>query len=321
MFRYFLSLWSRITDKMKKLLTFLLLFIMVSCGNSRTTGEKPTITVSIAPYKYFVDAIAGDNFTVNVMVPPGASPHNYEPYPEQIKKLQQSVAYIANGYLDFELAWMDRFYGMNPAMEGLTLADSMELIASSHIHSEGEHDSDEGSHDGAETKGADQNVVGVDAHFWLSPKRGLIIASEIKDFLCELDPPNSGLYQKNYTELAQSIVKLDLKADSLFSAAQKKTIIIYHPNLAYLAKDYGINELAIEEDGKEPSPAHLKELVDLARSEGIKSVFIQKEYDKRYAETIAGDIGAGVVVIDPLSANWLASTDSIIVAIYKSLTQ
>ena len=292
---------------------------MLSCGNSRPSGEKPTITVSIAPYEYFVDAIAGDNFTVNVMVPPGASPHNYEPYPEQIKKLQQSVAYIANGYLDFELVWMDRFYGMNPDMVELTLADYMELIESNHAHPEGEHG--EKAQVGEDHGEEEEDAVGVDAHFWLSPKRGLIIASEIKDFLCELDPPNSGLYQENFTELAQSIVKLDLKADSLFGAAQKKTIIIYHPNLAYLAKDYGINELAIEEGGKEPSPAHLKELVDLARSEGIKSVFIQKEYDKRYAETIAGDIGAGVVVVDPLSANWLASTDSIIVAIYRSLNQ
>jgi zinc transport system substrate-binding protein len=97
--------------------------------------------------------------------------------------------------------------------------------------------------------------------------------------------------------------------------------MIYHPNLAYLARDYGLKEISVETDGKEPSPSGMKSLVDEALAEGIHTVFLQREYDPRNARAVAAEIGAEIVVIDPLSADWLNSTSAIIDELGKSLNQ
>ena len=101
---------------------------MISCGRKGSDSGDKIITVSIAPFKYFVEEIAGNDFTVNVMVPAGADPHIYEPFPEQINKLRKSVGYISNGYLGFEMNWLDRFYETNQTMKRLSLGDSIDPL-------------------------------------------------------------------------------------------------------------------------------------------------------------------------------------------------
>jgi len=288
---------------MKRLFIILLTVIASFACNrksSETGGE--IITVSIAPFKYFISEIAGDDFRVNIMVPPGANPHIYEPYPEQINQLRRSVAYISNGYLGFEMTWLKKFYEINTTMKKLSLGDKIDLIESGHHH-EGEHSE------------------GADPHFWVSPKCALIIASSVKDLLCELNPSAKQKYESNYSGLILRISEADEEASSLFSGFNGKEFMIYHPNLAYLARDYGLKEIAVEFDGKEPPPSRLKELIDFARQENISAIFVQKEYDRKNANAIAHEIGAEVRVIDPLSENWYLSTIEIIRGLHKSFTE
>lgn len=300
---------------MRKYLFFVLLIFTTSCGNRRVVSEKPVITVSIAPYKYIVEAIAGDEYDVNVMVPQGASPHSYEPYPEQIKQLRKSKAFVANGYLDFELAWLEKFMSANPNMEVLKTSNNISLLESTHHHETEEHHDAEGHHEEMEEH------HGTDPHFWVSPKRGMSIASSIKDFLCTIEPAKTAKYENNCQTLMNELMLIDRQADSLFSTVEDKSFIIYHPNLAYLAEDYNLVEYSIEKDGKEPSPSYLKELIDFAKGNRINTIFIQKEFDKRYAQTIAEDINAKVVVIDPLAGDWLSSMKMIITELYKSFSK
>jgi len=288
---------------MKRLFIILLTVIASFACNrksSETGGE--IITVSIAPFKYFISEIAGDDFRVNIMVPPGANPHIYEPYPEQINQLRRSVAYISNGYLGFEMTWLKKFYEINTTMKKLSLGDKIDLIESGHHH-EGEHSE------------------GADPHFWVSPKCALIIASSVKDLLSELNPSAKQKYESNYSGLILRISEADEEASSLFSGFNGKEFMIYHPNLAYLARDYGLKEIAVEFDGKEPPPSRLKELIDFARQENISAIFVQKEYDRKNANAIAHEIGAEVRVIDPLSENWYLSTIEIIRGLHKSFTE
>ena len=184
------------------------------------------ITVSIAPFKYFVDQIAGDDFKVNVMVPAGADPHIYEPFPEQINNLRKSAAYISNGYLGFEMTWLERFYETNSKMKKLSLADAIDPIVSGHHH-EGDH------------------VEGADPHFWVSPKSALKIATSVKEFLCELNPSHKDKYEVNYKDLFLKIQGVDSTAQKLFSGIKMRSFMIYHPNLAYLARDYGLEEISV----------------------------------------------------------------------------
>lgn len=287
---------------MKRIFLLPLLILLASCNNQ--AGKKSAeriITVSIAPYKYFVDAIGGGDFTVNVMVPPGSDPHVYEPVPVQIQKLRASEGYISNGYLGFEMVWLDRFYETNPEIKKLNLGGSIDPIETGHHHEEGDH------------------VEGADPHYWVSPKCALKMAQGIRDFLQELNPPRTAEYESNYNDLADRISGLDRQASELFGEHRGKSFMIYHPNLAYLARDYGLKEIALESEGKEPSPSMMKDLIDLSRKDSITTILVQREYDTRNARSIADETGAQLVIIDPLAEDWYASTSAIIEALHESM--
>ena len=276
--------------------------VIISCGRNSGDHSNKIITVSIAPFKYFVEEIAGNDFTVNIMVPAGADPHTYEPFPGQISKLRKSVAYISNGYLGFEMNWLDRFYETNRTMKKLSLADGINPIVSSSQHKGG-------------------HIEGADPHYWVSARCALIMASSVKELLNELNPSQKVKYEANYQALISKIQEVDRKARELFSDIPNRCFMIYHPNLAYVARDYGLEEIPVEFEGKEPSPSRMKELIDRARKENIKTIFVQREYDTKNAKAIAGEIGAEITLIDPLSENWQKSTTDIINALYKSLLE
>ena len=285
----------------RKILIFCALIIQISCSQNHSESGKPVITVSIAPYKYFIDQIAGNDFEVNVMVAPGSNPHIYEPYPVQVAKLRKSVAYISNGYLGFETTWLDRFYEMNEKMVRLSLADKIEPIASSHHHSDNE------------------DVEGADPHYWVSPKAALIIAESVEKLLVSLNPDRKNFYSANLSVLNDKINRTDSLATELFSKLKNKAFMIYHPNLAYLARDYGLREIPVEFEGKEPPPSRMKELIDLAKKENINTIFVQKEYDAKNARAIASEINAQVEIIDPLAEDWQQAVNEIITSVYKSM--
>jgi zinc transport system substrate-binding protein len=287
---------------MRKILYFLVLVFIISCSRKGADPGERIITVSIAPYKYFVDQIAGDDFKVNVMVPAGSDPHVYEPVPEQISKLRRSVAYISNGYLGFEMNWLDRFYETNRSMKRLSLGDKIEPLNSTEHH--------EGNH-----------VEGADPHYWVSPKCAMIMALSLKDFLTGINPSHKLKYETNYQALLLKIEALDSLAQGLFSGERVRSFMIYHPNLAYLARDYGLEEIPVEYEGKEPPPSRMRELIDLARKDGLKTIFVQREYDTKNAKAIAGEIGGEIKIIDPLSEEWLKATTDIINAVHVSLTE
>jgi len=260
--------------------------------------------VTIAPYRYFIHEIAGDDFLVNIMVPSGANPHIYEPYPGQIAALRKSVAYISNGFLGFEMAWMSRFDEINRTMKKVSVGEKIMPVVSEHDHGHGQ-----------------SHAEMADPHYWVSPQCAMKIAIAVRDLVSELNPGNKQYYEKNYGALVKKISELDSRAESLFSGVRNKKFMIYHPNLAYLARDYGLEEIAVEFEGKEPPPSHLTKLIDLAKRENINTIFVQKEFDIRNAKTIAGEIGAELKVINPLSEDWLVSTTDIIEGLYEALVE
>ena len=286
---------------MKKIYSALgLILLLLSCTRSgNDTGDK-IITVSIAPFKYFVDEISGGDFKVNVMVPAGADPHIYEPFPGQISKLRKSVAYISNGYLGFEMTWLSRFYETNPAMVILSLGGKIEPLDAHNDHAGG-------------------YVVRADPHYWVSPECAMIMALSVRDFLCDLNPQGKHKYEANYLILIPKINEVDSLAHTLFNGINNRSFMIFHPNLGYLARDYGLEEISVEYEGKEPPPSRLKELVDRARTDDLKTIFVQKEYDTKNAKAIADEIGAKIEIIDPLSENWLKATTDIIYSLHNSM--
>lgn len=286
---------------MKRKIIFLAFAALFSCNTSPRAGRERIITVSIAPFGYFVKEIAGDDFRVNIMVPAGSDPHIYEPVPDQINKLRSSEAYISNGLLGFELTWLDRFYEINRNMVKLSVGDKIDLIADEHEH-----------------HGHREPAGGADPHFWLSPSCAKVVASSVYELLCSLNPAAKEKYESGYKSLLEKISETDMKADSLLSGFKGRAFMIYHPNLAYLARDYGLKEITVEYEGKEPPPSRMKELIDLAHKENISVIFVQKEFDNKNAKVIASETGASLKVIDPLSEDWMESTTDIINSLHGS---
>ena len=272
---------------MKKLIYILTLFILSSCGNTTQKSEKPILTVTLEPLRYFTEAIAGDNYEVVSMVPKGSSPESYDPTPQQLVNLSKSQAYLRIGYIGFEQAWMKKLEANCPNMKVYDTSKGIDLIRDKgHWH--GDH-----FHEG-----------GVEPHVWNSTQNALIIADNIYQALCELDSPHQEDYQKRLDVLKQTIRQTDANIRTLLENADS-TFLIYHPALSYFARDYGLKQVSIEEGGKEPSPAQLKALIETCRNENVHTIFVQQEFDQRNAQLIANELGVNIVSINPLSYDWV----------------
>ena len=272
---------------MKKLIYILTLFIFSACGNTTQKSEKPILTVTLEPLRYFTEAIAGDNYEVVSMVPKGSSPESYDPTPQQLVNLSKSQAYFRIGYIGFEQAWMKKLEANCPNMKVYDTSKGIDLIRDKgHWH--GDH-----FHEG-----------GVEPHVWNSTQNALIIADNIYQALCELDSTHQEDYQKRLDVLKQTIRRTDANVRTLVENADS-TFLIYHPALSYFARDYGLKQVSIEEGGKEPSPAQLKTLIETCRNENVHTIFVQQEFDQRNAQLIANELGVNIVSINPLSYDWV----------------
>lgn len=272
---------------MKKLIYILTLFILSACGNTTQKSEKPILTVTLEPLRYFTEAIAGNNYEVVSMVPKGSSPESYDPTPQQLVNLSKSQAYFRIGYIGFEQAWMKKLEANCPNMKVFDTSKGIDLIRDKgHWH--GDH-----FHEG-----------GVEPHVWNSTQNALIIADNIYQALCELDSTHQEDYQKRLDVLKQTIRQTDANIRTLLENADS-TFLIYHPALSYFARDYGLKQVSIEEGGKEPSPAQLKALIETCRNENVHTIFVQQEFDQRNAQLIANELGVNIVSINPLSYDWV----------------
>lgn len=279
--------------KLPYLIRFCVLAALVatifSCsGKAPKDKTERIITVTIEPQRYFAEAIAGDKFTVKSMVPKGVSPETYDPTPQQLVSLNESEAYFRIGYIGFELTWMNRLKENASHLKIFDLSEGVELIRDSgHFH--GDH-----YHEG-----------GVEPHIWNSAVNAKIIAGNMLKAFISLDPDNHSYYRERYFAL---IAKIEETDNTIFGILQNenasRAFMIYHPALSYYARDYGLHQISIEEGGKEPSPSHMKELIEVSNFENVNVIFIQPEFDRRNAEVIAKEIGAEIVPINPLSYDW-----------------
>lgn len=268
--------------------------ILVSCQGKNAENKKVQLTVSIIPQKYLVNYIAGGKCDVQAMLPTGSNHETYEPAPRDMEKISDSKLYFALGSLDFELTWLDRLKATNPGMQVIETGKGIKFL-NGHIH-----------HHEGETDKSISNPS-TDPHTWLSTDCMKIQAANICEALSTLDTTNAAFYQNNlnaFTHLADSV---NDKIRKKLITSEGKTILIFHPALAYFCREYGLTQISIEQDGKEPSPAYMAELVKTAREKGIKAIFISKEFDTRNAEAIAHEIGGKVVVFDPMAENWPAN--------------
>jgi len=269
-----------------------------------TTQEKIIIGVTILPQAEFVEKIGGDKVKVIVMVPPGASPHTYEPTPNQMIDLSNAKMYAAVGSgVDFEIAQMDKIRDVNKDMLVINCSNGIEFMEM--LEDEEEHE--EHHHKGNK-----------DPHVWLSVKNAKIMVKNIYDGLVKIDPENKEYYKANMNAYLAELDKLDREISEKLKNLHNRKILVYHPAWGYFCRDYNLTQIAIEKEGKEPTPQGIQNLIKQAKENDIHVIFTSPQFSTKSAETIASEINGTVILINPLAKNYTENMYKIVDAISKA---
>lgn len=272
---------------------YITLLIAILCGGctSRRPADGEPLYVSILPLRSLVQGIVGDDFDIEVLVPPGASPETFEPTPRQFVGLNKARMVFNVGLIDFETMLLAKVEDQAKVVD---LSRGIELIAGTCSH---------GSHGHTHTHG-------IDPHVWTSPRALQKMAENAYEAIREAYP-DSVKYETNYRLLQQELKALDERTAARIAASDVEYFIIYHPALTYYARDYGLRQIAIEADGKEPSAKQLTQLIRQAREDGVRRILYQSQFPASAVEVIARDIDAEYAEVDPLREDVIANIEEI----------
>lgn len=266
-------------------------------SDEQTSNEQVNVTVSIVPEKYFVERVGGEYVTVNIMVGPGESPHTYEPKAEQMTALSESALYFSIG-VEFDNVWMEKIAATNPDMQIVNLSANLEKIPMASSH---DHEGEEAEESAEET----EEEGSLDPHVWTSPENAKVMAETICQKLSEVDPAHETDYQANLATFQQDIDELEDEIEASLQGITSNKFMVFHPAWGYFARDFGLEQIAIEIEGSEPSAQELAGIIDEAKEENIQVVFAQPEFSTKTADYIAEEINGQVILISPLSEDWL----------------
>ncbi|SHE97889.1 metal ABC transporter solute-binding protein, Zn/Mn family [Alkalibacter saccharofermentans] len=300
--------------------------LLVSCtaeGVNNEEKEKIKIAVSIVPQATFVEKVGGDLVEVVTMIPPGNNPENYQPRPRDMVAFSEAEIYFTIGVPVEQAGLLSSAKDLNTEMEFVDLADIVDSAYPYIEYSENNfyHEDDHYHDHSYDEEEDDHNHEGRDTHIWMSPKRAVVMVEAIRDNLSRIDPENAEIYEENAAAYIFQLHELDRRISETMESLEFRTFLIYHPSMGYFADDYGLNMIAIEEEGKEATAQRLKGIIDFAKENEIKAVFYQQEHDKNQAETIAREIGGEVLEIAPLSPDYIENLKNIEEAFSKVLSQ
>lgn len=283
--------------------------LLPGCAAKQPDSGKLRVIASIEPLAWFVERIGGDRVAVSVMVPAGGNPHTYEPTPRQMEEVSRANLFVKAGSgVEFELDWMQRLVDLNKSMtvcnasEGVTL---LPMSAEKHEHEE----SAEEYHDHGN----------FDPHFWLSPANARLIAKNVERSLAAVDPAGKEYYAANATVLDKELQALDSEIRKQLGGVKNRRFLVFHPAWGYFAHEYGLEQIAAEEEGKTLTPRQMEAVIEQARSAGIRVVFVAPQFSSAQADAIAGDIGGQTVTVDPLARDYAANLRKATAAFVRSM--
>lgn len=257
---------------------FLCLTVLGSCSDRRPTTGRPCVVVSIEPLRFFTQSIAGDRMDVVSLVPEGISPEMYEPTPQQMMMLSDAKAFFKVGQLGFETTWLPK---VSENVPDLPIVDTSEGLSS-----------------------LDMRSSVFDPHTWTSPRLATSICQTICDALCAIDTAGTAYYRLRLDSLTRRIANVETQIHQLLKDQPYRTFVIAHPALTEFAADFGLKQLSIEKDGKEPGVQWMKTLVTQCRQDSVKTILVQPEFNPAMACTLARETGAAIVTVNPLSYDW-----------------
>lgn len=255
----------------------LLSALLVSCAGG-PVKEGRIVTVTIEPLRYFAEQIAGDRFKVVTMVPKGGNPETYEPSARQMMDLSVSDIYIKVGNIGFERTWMKKLEANAP--HTIVIDSSEGVMPQRTPHGD------------------------IDPHTWMSTANARIIAANIYKALSEIDSKDSTYFRNNLETLLDRIDAVDTSIREALTKDKAQAFLVYHPVLTYFAHDYKLRQIAMEEEGREPSAAQLKGVIAEAKRLGVRTFFVQAEFANRNIDVVAKETGTAKTPINPLGYDW-----------------
>ena len=256
--------------------------------------------VSVLPIRTVVERIGGELVDVRVMVQPGYDPVTYDATPQQITALAEADLYVRVG-VPFENAWMQRIRSANPAMP---ILDARSGIAprEPRLHRD---DHRQGGESDAPHHDEHHHGHDSDPHIWTDPRLVMHFAGAIRDQLAQLAPAQHAVFTRNHATFVDELQRLDEDIRALLKPLKNRRFLVFHPAWGYFADAYGLTQVSIEHNGKQPGAKALANLIDQAKRERIRVVFVQPQFDRRQAQQVAQAIGGRVIAADPLAPDYV----------------
>lgn len=283
---------------MKKLIALLLLLISFGCQQKPEVAEKrSSLLVSIAPYAYFAERIVGDSLNIQILIPEDANPHLYEPSPKQVHNVAQSAVWFRLGDPQ-ENKIAKVLKEQNPSIQILDLCKGIPLLSmqKNDLCGEEEHD---------------HHVDAKDRHVWLSPRLTIYQVNKMAAALMECFPENKQTYLLNAKTLIEDLEALDEEIASMLAPFEEEAILVSHPAFAYYCRDFGLVQLSVECEGKEPRPQDIAKTLQHAKERRVRCVLTQGQYNNKGAELIAKKLNLPVYLVDPYSKNYIENIHAI----------
>jgi len=271
-----------------------------STATAHASSARIPVFVSIVPQAYFVERVGGDLVDVEVLVGPGQSPHTYEPTPRQVARIARARVYFTIG-VPLEKGLVPKLARSFPGLSIVDTTSGIRFIPMDRRH----------EHPRTQAGGQGHDHGGYDPHVWLDPGRVKIQASNICDALVRVDPAHAGVYRANLSAFLDDLDALDRELKEVFAPMKGSKVYVFHPAFGYLAQAYGFEQVAVEEEGKDPGARKVARLIAEAKAQGVRVIFVQPQFSAKKAQAIAERIGGAVVAIDPLPRDYLAQMRSL----------
>lgn len=282
-----------------------LLVILSACSQEAERRDKMQVVVTIPPLAEFVERIGGDRVHVSIMVSAGASPHSYEPTPGQLTDVANAKIYVKVGTpIEFEIVWLDKLLATNSRIAVCNASEGIDLITVEDVH---EH----------------TPVIGHghtnDPHVWVSPENASIMVANIYQTMVAVDQKNTAYYAANKDAYLRTLDSLDEDIRRILGLKKQKKFLVYHPAWSYFARAYGIEQIAIEVEGKEPTARVLQAIITQARESGTNVIFASPQFNMKNAHVIAREINGTVILIDPLAKDYVANMRTIVQTLAQTM--
>jgi zinc transport system substrate-binding protein len=291
---------------MRPFAALLLCLCCVACGatDPGDASGKLVVATSIPPHAWLIERIGGDAVEVHTVLRPGESPTTHQPSDLQVSRVLSGAVFFSAGVPFESGAWFDALGGL---LDIVSLSDGVaDRVMEHHSHDHGHAPGDQ-----------KDTGSGTDPHAWLSPSRLMTQARIVAETLGRLDPDHASDYTVNLETLIAELVELDRWIQTTLAPHRGRAFVVFHPSWGYYADDYGLEQIAIEIEGKQPTDAELTGIKRQTAALGISVIYVQPQIAGQAAEALADAIGARVETLDPLesdvSANLRLVTTAIVI--------